>query len=79
MTTAHATRPDTVMGRALSARAIALTDALSTGIDVGSSTVVVGNAGDAGVAPTDRVDLITPEATNIPLQVREAAEAALDR
>jgi aspartate/methionine/tyrosine aminotransferase len=71
--TAHAARPDTVMGRALSARAVSLTDALATQVEL------VGDAGDAGIAPTAWIDLTTPETPTIPGHVREAAEAALDR
>lgn len=64
MTTLHAARPDTVMGRALSARAIALVEALGPHL----------------VDPPRReLDLTTPETAPIPGPVRDAAEAALDR
>ena len=67
--TASATRPDTVMGRALSKRAVALTAAMASKPD----------AGDAGVAPTSMIDLTTPETPATPGPVQEAAGAALDR
>jgi aspartate/methionine/tyrosine aminotransferase len=67
--TASATRPDTVMGRALSKRAVALTTAMAS----------KPYAGDAGVAPTSMIDLTTPEAPATPGPVQEAAGAALDR
>lgn len=57
------TRPDTVMGRALSKRAVALIAAMPPQCD----------------APGGEIDLTTPEIPPIPAAVREAAEAALDR
>ena len=67
--TASATRLDTVMGRALSKRAVALTAAMTS----------KPYAGDAGVAPTSMIDLTTPETPATPGPVQEAAGAALDR
>jgi aspartate/methionine/tyrosine aminotransferase len=64
MTSAQAARPDTVMGRALSARAVALTQVLAP------RTVV---------AATDTIDLTTPEPPAIPGPIRRAAQEALER
>jgi aspartate/methionine/tyrosine aminotransferase len=64
MTTTHATRPDTVMGRALSARVVELRRALAP-------------QGEA--LPSAEIDLTLPETPSLPAPVREAAGAALDR
>jgi aspartate/methionine/tyrosine aminotransferase len=65
MTSAQAARPDTVMGRALSARAVTLTQVLAP------RTVVA--------AATDTIDLTTPEPPAIPGPIRRAAQEALER
>jgi aspartate/methionine/tyrosine aminotransferase len=64
MTTASAPRPDTIMGRALSKRAVALTSALATQLDA---------------TPGGEIDLTRAETPTIPSPVQEAAAAALDR
>ena len=64
MTTASPTRPDTVMGRALSERAVKLIAAMAPGLEA---------------APSAEIDLTRAETPSIPAAVCEAAEAALDR
>ena len=64
MTTAPATRPDTVMGRALSARAVALIAAMAPQFDATAN---------------GEIDLTRAEASPAPTSVQEAAGAALDR
>ena len=64
MTTALPTRLDTTMGRALAARALTLADALPI---------------DHEPPAADLLDLTVPETPEVPLHVREAAKAALDR
>ena len=64
MITAPASRPDTVMGRALSKRAVKLIAAM---------------APQSAPAPDGVIDLTLPETPEVPASVQEAAEAALDR
>lgn len=64
MTTAPATHPDSIMGRALSARAANLIAALGPNM---------------APAPDEAIDLTTPETATVPEPVQAAAADALDR
>jgi aspartate/methionine/tyrosine aminotransferase len=77
--TAHEARPDTVMGRALSERAVALIAAMAPQVDATTEGAAIPDDARAVIAPTEVFDLTRPETPAIPAPVQEAANAALDR
>ncbi len=77
--TAHEARPDTVMGRALSERAVTLLAAMASQVDAATEETVIPDDARASIAPTEVFDLTRPETAAIPSSVQEAANAALDR